>query len=286
LQNGRPIAYKSRKVSRAETRYTTGEQELFAVVHALQTWRCYLGGVKITLITDHKPNTFFQTQPILFRHQARWSKQLQRFNFDWEYRAGRTNVADPLSRCPVGPALASMIWSCRGESPAEIGRSLFGNSPTMLDEEDAQHTVDLSPEFLETLVFACNFDPCLRDASNRESNGLRKTWQGVWLRETQIYVTDNKALKKQLFEELHDSKVAGHYGIHKTRRFIERLFWWPALRGEVDRYVRNCPVCHFNKASNQKQAGPLQPLPIPKSPFDSVSFDFMHCPRLSAVFIQ
>jgi hypothetical protein len=52
------------------------------------------------------------------------------------------------------------------------------------------------------------------------------------------------------------------------------MFWWPALRGEVDRYVRNCPVCQFNKASNQKPAGPLQPLPIPESPWDNVSFDF------------
>lgn len=114
MQNGRPIAYESRKLSGAETRYTTGEQELLAVVYALQTWRCYLEGVKFLLITDHKPNTFFQTQPILSRRQARWSELLQRFDFDWEYRAGRTNVADPLSRCPVGPALASIMRNCRG----------------------------------------------------------------------------------------------------------------------------------------------------------------------------
>lgn len=142
-------------------------------------------------------------------------------------------------------------------------------------KEVAQQTVELNPEILESLVSACAFDPWLRDASNHVSHNLKKTWQGLWLRGSQIYVPDNKALKKQLFEELHDSKVAGHYGIHKTRRLVERLFWWPAIYSEVDRYVRNCPVCQFNKLSNQKPAGTLQPLPIPESPWDSVSFDFI-----------
>jgi hypothetical protein len=80
LQNGKPIAYESRKLSGAETWYTTGEQELLEVMHALQTWRCYLEGVHFVLVTDHKPNTFFQTQPILSRRQARWSELLQRFD--------------------------------------------------------------------------------------------------------------------------------------------------------------------------------------------------------------
>jgi transposase InsO family protein len=39
--------------------------------------------------------------------------------------------------------------------------------------------------------------------------------------------------------------------------------------------VKNCPVCQFDKASNLKPAGLLQPLPIPQSPWDSVSFDFI-----------
>jgi hypothetical protein len=51
LQEGRPIAYESRKLIPAEVRYTTGEQELLAVVHALKVWRCYLEGPLFTVIT-------------------------------------------------------------------------------------------------------------------------------------------------------------------------------------------------------------------------------------------
>ena len=62
----------------------------------------------------------------------------------------------------------------------------------------------------------------------------------------------------------------------KTRHSIEKFFLWPKQRPEIDEYVRNCPVCRANKASNQKPGGLLQPLPIPEMPWDSVSFDFIH----------
>jgi hypothetical protein len=53
------------------------------------------------------------------------------------------------------------------------------------------------------------------------------------------------------------------------------MFWWPGVRHYVKDYVRCCEACHRNKSSNQKPAGLLQPLPIPKWPWDSVSMDFV-----------
>ncbi len=100
LQKGRPIAFESRKMNPAERNYSAGEQELLAVVHCLRHWRCYLeqcpGG--LTLVTDHKPNTFLPTTELLSRRQARWSELLSRYEFEWQYRPGRINCADPLSR--------------------------------------------------------------------------------------------------------------------------------------------------------------------------------------------
>ena len=37
--------------------YTTGEQELLAVAHAMKSQRCYLEGVSFATITDHEPLT-------------------------------------------------------------------------------------------------------------------------------------------------------------------------------------------------------------------------------------
>ena len=101
LQNDRPVAYESRKLSPAEKNYTTTEQELLAVVHALRVWQCYLAGATFEVVTDHCPNTYLQTQPSLSRRQARWAEFLQRFGFTWTYKPGKTNIADPLSRDPA-----------------------------------------------------------------------------------------------------------------------------------------------------------------------------------------
>ena len=102
LQEGRPIAFESRKLNSAELNYTVTEKEMLAVIHALRVWRCYLEGADFTVFTDHVSNTFFQTQPNLSRRQARWSEFLQRFGvFRWEYLKGERNVADALSKGDV-----------------------------------------------------------------------------------------------------------------------------------------------------------------------------------------
>ena len=101
LQKGRPVACEGRKLSSAEHNYTTGEHELFAVVHAMRTWRCYLQGLDFTTVTDHNPLMFLQTHANLSRHQVRWSEYLQTFKFRWQYRPGSINVADSLSGVQV-----------------------------------------------------------------------------------------------------------------------------------------------------------------------------------------
>ena len=53
-QEGKPIAYESRKLRTHELNYPTHDLELLAVVHALKLWRHYLLGKPFTIKTDHK----------------------------------------------------------------------------------------------------------------------------------------------------------------------------------------------------------------------------------------
>ena len=43
---------------------------------------------------------YFHTQTTLSRRQSRWFEFISRFDFEWVYRPGKLNVADPLSRAP------------------------------------------------------------------------------------------------------------------------------------------------------------------------------------------
>ena len=77
-----PLQFLCKQFYAAEINYTVGEQELLAGVHAMWTWRCYLEGVSadiFTVVTDHNPLTYLQTQTTLSRRQARWSEYLQMF---------------------------------------------------------------------------------------------------------------------------------------------------------------------------------------------------------------
>ncbi|KAJ9519233.1 hypothetical protein QJQ45_017889 [Haematococcus lacustris] len=86
MQDGRPIAYTSKKMSPAETRYATGEQELLGIIRAVREWRCYLdGAVDVTILTDHNPLIYLQTQPNLSRRQVRWMEELSRYKYEIKY---------------------------------------------------------------------------------------------------------------------------------------------------------------------------------------------------------
>ena len=114
FQGSRAIAYESRTMNLAEQRYSVGEQKLLATVHCLRKWRCYLEGAhSFVVVTDHNLNVFLNTKIELSRWQARWSELLQSFDFRWEYRPGRTNLADSLSRIdrlvPLPPSVATTL---------------------------------------------------------------------------------------------------------------------------------------------------------------------------------
>ena len=59
VQDGRPIAFWAKHLTEAEQNYAGGEQEMLAVVHALELWHCYLDGPNFTVVTDLSPNVFF-----------------------------------------------------------------------------------------------------------------------------------------------------------------------------------------------------------------------------------
>ena len=120
-------------------------------------------------------------------------------------------------------------------------------------------------------------DPWFSDQNNLKSLTMK---EGLWYRGTGLVVPDAHDMRKRILYELHDAPYSGHGGLTKTYRAVLRLFWWPNMKRQVAEYIRTCATCQRNKASNQKPAGLLQPLPIPKQPWESVAMDFItHLPR-------
>ena len=53
-QKGKPIAFYSRKLTPAQTRYTTTERELLSIVETLKEYRTILLGQQLIVHTDHE----------------------------------------------------------------------------------------------------------------------------------------------------------------------------------------------------------------------------------------
>jgi Reverse transcriptase (RNA-dependent DNA polymerase)/RNase H-like domain found in reverse transcriptase/Integrase zinc binding domain/Chromo (CHRromatin Organisation MOdifier) domain/gag-polyprotein putative aspartyl protease/Integrase core domain len=257
MQDGKVCAYHSKKFSRAEYNYTTTEQELLGVVHALKEWRCYLeGGMQCTLVTDHNPLVYLQEQPQLSRRQSRWMEFLSRFNYKWEYRPGRINVADPISRNPALVAVATR---------AQAGRVPNSTVNPIMHEVLQGYPVD----------------DWFQQAKN--TRRLRQDADGLWRKGSQVVVPNVKALKQKIIREAHDAPYSGHVGRARTQELVSRTFWWPGLHTEVTEYVRTCDMCQRNKASNQLPGGLLQPMPIPDRRWQSVTMDLITAlPRTTA----
>ena len=99
MQDKKPIAYFSEKLGGATLNYPTYDQELYALVRALQTWQHYLWPKEFVIHTDHQSLRHLKGQQKLNKRHARWVEFIETFPYVIKYKQGKENVvADALSR--------------------------------------------------------------------------------------------------------------------------------------------------------------------------------------------
>jgi hypothetical protein len=99
-QDGKPIAFFSRRLSKAQRNYTTTEKELLSIVECLKQFRGILFGYKINVFSDHK-NLDYAATVSESQRVMRWRLILGEFGPNIQHIAGINNVvADMLSHVP------------------------------------------------------------------------------------------------------------------------------------------------------------------------------------------
>jgi hypothetical protein len=72
MQDGRPVAFKSKKLNEIERKWLTHEKEMWAVIHCLKIWGHYIGSKDVVVWTDNVTLKYFATQPKLSSKQVKW----------------------------------------------------------------------------------------------------------------------------------------------------------------------------------------------------------------------
>lgn len=302
-----PIAFMSKKMIDAETRYPVHEQELLAIINSLSNWRHYLSGRKFTVKTDHKSLQYFKTQPMLSGRQSRWKDVIANFDFDIEYIEGPSNaVADGLSRradhqhssellnaapssgvaaVPSVPSVPNAPRIAHLQSNKELlGHSIMndqtsGGVPVSVTKLNAVATsTDVaSPSLVLDLTNAAQADPAYQAELVKvhpPSDPLQVKAGRLYYND-RIVVPEEPSLRTRILAECHDSAVAGHLGKDKTIEQVKRRFYWKGMDESIFQYVTSCDACQRNKPSQQSPMGLSMPLPIPTRPWQQVSMDLI-----------
>ena len=89
LQEGKPVAYFSEKLSGASLRYSTYDKELYALVRTLQTWQHYLWPREFIIHSDHEALKHIRTQTNLNCRHASWVEFIESFPYIIKHKNGK-----------------------------------------------------------------------------------------------------------------------------------------------------------------------------------------------------
>ena len=274
----KPVAYASRAMTSAETRYAQIEKELLAIAFACQRFHQFIYGATVGAETDHKPlvNIFKKALADCPIRIQRLMMQLQRYDLKVNYIPGKMLVlADTLSRAVEKDSIPEDIW--------EQERNIDLHVSTIIE------TMPLSDERMDELRQKSNDDSemtalkqiILKGWPQNKENcppEIIEYWHirdelsvagDIVLRGSKLVIP--KAMRKKTLDKIHE----GHMGIEKCRRRAREALYWPGINREVEQVVNNCSSCL--KYSSKTAGEPLQPHEIPLRPWQRVASDmFSH----------
>jgi hypothetical protein len=88
MQEGRPIAYFSEKLSGPTLNYSVYDKELYALVRSLEPWQHYLLPIEFIIHSDHESLKHLKGQLKLNKRHAKWSEFIEYFPYIFKYNKG------------------------------------------------------------------------------------------------------------------------------------------------------------------------------------------------------
>ena len=252
-QDGKPIAFYSRKLKPEQTRYTTTERELLSIVETLKEFRNILLGQQIEVHTDHKNLTckHFNTERVL-----RWRLILEEYNPDLKYIKGEDNiVADALSRLDL-------------KDPTDLTTPEQMAEAFAADDDDLEIPTDTYPLAHDLLEQEQRRDEYLQnDLDKRPENYRQEEFKRAGHTYTLLTkdgkIVVPKSLQRKTVEWYHWMLM--HPGETRSELTIGQHYCWKGMRTTIQQVCKGCVRCAAVKPKLTKYGHlpPKQPETIP-----------------------
>ena len=283
LQKGQPVAYASRALTPAETRYAQIEKELLAIVFACERFDTYIyGRDMVTVETDHKPLEAIVRKSLNSAPQRlqRMLLRLQRYNLEIRYKKGKEMfLADTLSRAvPPNEEVSEFIHE--------------------LEEIDHKALLPVSDARWHQIEKASADDPVLQELRSTIQRGwpvnraetsqcLRPyfdirdelTAQGPLVFKGQQLVVP-ASLRKELLAATH----ASHIGVEACIRRARDSLYWPRMTTELKEYIAKCDICMAHRSEQSKE--PIQQHDFAARPWSKVAVDLCDLDRRTLLVVS
>ena len=248
----KPIAFFSKRLKPAETRYSTFDYELLAIYLAIKHFQHFVEGRQFHVLTDHKPLTFaFRTQSSeLTPRQIRHLDFISQFTTDVHHVRGCDNpVADALSRIEANALhsdnsvpLIIDFTALTAAQQHDTKLQQLQSSPTSLKLQSVP-----VPTSNSTLV--CDM-----------STGLPRPYVPSELRHT-------------VFNTFHS---LSHPGIRATQHLITACYVWPNVNSDIHKWAQSsgCLKCQQSKVQRHTVT-PLGTFATSNVTFDNIHIDIV-----------
>ena len=289
MQEGKPLAFYSRKMSDAQRGYTTGERELLSVVETIKEFKNILLGQKLIVHTDHK-NILYAN--LASDRIARWRLLLEEYGPEFVHVAGQDNVvADALSRMDADfdmEAIDNETVDTKAQICAcALAQLLRDESYDVPDGKDAEEVVEhVMANSSDTISERFPLSPVLIGKAQKKDKALLKkvkesqqqygtlTVEGVELITFNNRIVVPKTLQGRIVAWYHEYLV--HPGMDRQTKTMAQTLYWRGMEADVGRYVRTCHKCQLCKKTSSKKHGLLPEKEAePAIPWNRVNLDMI-----------
>ena len=260
---GQLIAFASKSLTDAETRYANIERELLAIVFACQCFSTYLLRRSFVAESDHKPLEMIAMKNLANAppRLQRMLLELQRYDVTIKYRPGKEmQLADALSRCPV-----------RASQEIKLDMRV--------------DYIAFTKPWIEKLKDSTQRDPILATVYQLTQQGwphqrrhvpclARRYWDfrdelstddGMFLKGPRLIIPGE--LQEEYLSRLHE----GHLSASKVQENAKQHMYWTGIDADIEDYTKRCQEC-IKRSQVAKE--PLQPRDIPEGPWRKLDIDY------------